>query len=59
MYQISTGPSHSSSLSVKKTMYTWGTNETGRLGLEQKDVKRARREPTLVSFIFELMQKNR
>jgi alpha-tubulin suppressor-like RCC1 family protein len=38
MDSISTGPSHSSAVSLKKTLYTWGYKQGGRLGLETDDL---------------------
>ena len=59
MKSISAGPSHSGAISVKKQIYTWGYNESGRLGLSKSLSKDARRLPMLVSYIAELMQKNK
>jgi len=48
MEQLSTGPNHSAAVSVKKTLYTWGYGEGGRLGLSDKEIKNARFEPIMV-----------
>ena len=37
METISTGPNHSSAMSVKKSIYTWGYFSGGRLGLKREE----------------------
>ena len=59
MESISTGPNHSAAVSVKKSLYSWGFAEGGRLGLEKKDFKSAKYEPILVQSMNDVMQKNR
>jgi len=59
MDTLSTGPSHSAAVSVKRALYTWGHNDIGRLGLDPKESKRARKEPVIVSHIDEIMKKNK
>lgn len=48
MESLSTGPNHSAAVSVKKTLYSWGYADAGRLGISEKDYKNARIEPILV-----------
>jgi alpha-tubulin suppressor-like RCC1 family protein len=59
MSTLSSGPSHSSAVSVKKELYTWGHKQGGRLGLNMEECKRTKREPVLVSFLNEVMIKNK
>ena len=59
MDMVATGPSHSAALSVKKVLYCWGFNSSGNLGLNPKETKKAFKEPVLVSYIDEIMQKNK
>lgn len=48
METISTGPNHSAAVSVKRSLYSWGHGEGGRLGLSDKEFKNAKIEPILV-----------
>ena len=48
METISTGPNHSAAVSVKRSLYSWGNAEGGRLGLNEKEFKNAKIEPILV-----------
>jgi len=55
MESISTGPNHSAAVSVKKSLYSWGHPEGGRLGLSDKEFKNAKLEPILVYSIHDVM----
>lgn len=57
MGQITTGPSHSAGVSVKRSLYTWGHNDSKRLGLPEKDQEYAKKRPILVQYLNELMVK--
>lgn len=59
METISTGPNHSAAVSVKRSLYSWGYAEGGRLGLSESEFKMAKIEPILVQSMHDLMQKNR
>jgi alpha-tubulin suppressor-like RCC1 family protein len=55
MESISTGPNHSASISVKKSLYTWGNGEGGRLGLTKDESEKAKNEPVAVSRLMNLL----
>ncbi len=55
MESLSTGPNHSAAVSVKKTLYSWGYGDAGRLGINEKEFKNAKIEPVLVSIVDDLM----
>ena len=55
MESISTGPNHSAAVSVKKSIYTWGYNDAGRLGLKPEVAKKAKAEPILLGYIMGLL----
>ena len=59
MSTISTGPRHSAAVSIKKELYTWGGEQGGRLGLDSDYCKKAEREPILVQYLKNELEKNR
>lgn len=59
MESISTGPNHSASVSVKKSLYCWGNGEGGRLGLNKEESAKSKNEPVIVSSLMSILYQNR
>ena len=59
MESLASGPNHSASISVKKTLYSWGNGESGRLGMTKEELNKSKAEPVAVSSLMNILSQNK